>query len=100
MELTAFNTMLGKSLCTLLLKIKMPNCLGFHTERPQVSAGIKDLKVMKTTQSAFVNFVNDEYRSLPDMEDRIFCTVVYTKWDYSSIDGLNFDRAWSEANIL
>ena len=65
-----------------------------RNDKPKVSAGIKDLKVMKTTQSAFVNFVNDEYRSLPDMDDRIFCTIVYTRWDYTTIEGLNFDRAW------
>ncbi len=35
----------------------------------------RDLTVIKTTQSAFVNFVDDEYRTLPDAEDRIFSTI-------------------------
>ena len=35
----------------------------------------RDLTVIKTTQSAFVNFVADEYRTLPDAEDRIFSTI-------------------------
>lgn len=61
---------------------------------PHVSSGINDLKVLKTTQSAFVNFHKDEYRSLPDMEDRIFCTIVEAKWDYENLRGLNFDHAW------
>lgn len=39
---------------------------------PTVISGLNNLRVLKTTQSAFVNFVDDEYRSLPDMHDRIF----------------------------
>jgi urate oxidase len=30
--------------------------------QPVVSVGLKGLRVLKTTQSAFVNFVDDEYR--------------------------------------
>jgi urate oxidase len=33
-------------------------CAGF----PTIESGLKDLRVLKTTQSAFVNFVNDDYR--------------------------------------
>lgn len=62
---------------------------------PQLTAGLKDLKVMKTTQSGFVNFVKDEYRSLPDMDDRVFATIVSAEWKYGSLQGLDFDRAWS-----
>lgn len=39
---------------------------------PTIISGIKNLRVLKTTKSSFVNFVDDEYRSLPDQEDRIF----------------------------
>jgi urate oxidase len=61
---------------------------------PQVSAGLKDMKVLKTTQSAFKNFVQDKFTSLPEMEDRIFCTVVYSKWTYKHVRGLDFTQAW------
>lgn len=40
--------------------------------RPAVISGLKELRVLKTTRSSFVDFVDDEYRSLPDMEDRLF----------------------------
>ena len=43
---------------------------------PKVTAGLKGLRLLKTTKSGFVNFVNDGYRSLPDQEDRIVSTVV------------------------
>lgn len=39
---------------------------------PTIISGIKGMRMLKTTQSSFVNFVDDEYRTLPDMQDRIF----------------------------
>lgn len=54
------------------------------------------MRVLKTTQSAFVNFVNDEYRSLPDQHDRIFSTVVRSSWQYSTVTGVDFDYCWNK----
>lgn len=51
---------------------------------PVISAGLKDMKVLKTTQSAFRNFVRDDFRSLPDADDRVFCTVVKAEWTYNN----------------
>ncbi|KAL5012963.1 hypothetical protein ScPMuIL_011514 [Solemya velum] len=63
-------------------------------EKACVAAGIKDMKILKTTQSAFRNFVDDEYRTLPDVDDRFFSTIVYCRWTYNDVTGLDFDRAW------
>merc|ERR1712215_569727 len=63
---------------------------------PLVSAGLRNLRVLKTTQSAFVNFVSDEYRSLPDMSDRLFSTIVTADWTYSYVSSeLDFDKSFS-----
>lgn len=62
-------------------------------EQPSVEAGIKDLRVLKTTQSAFVNFVNDDYRALPDANDRVFSTIVFSRWIYSTTN-VNFCKTW------
>jgi urate oxidase len=62
---------------------------------PQVSAGIRGLTVIKTTQSAFVDFVRDEYRSLPDMKDRIFSTIVTADWGYNITRGFDFCATYS-----
>lgn len=64
--------------------------------KPTVISGMTDLRVLKTTQSAFVNFVNDEYRSLPDQHDRIFSTVVRSSWQYSTVTGVDFDYCWNK----
>ena len=68
--------------------------------RPRVTAGIRDLRVLKTTQSAFVNFVSDEYRTLPDMDDRVFSTIVTADWTYNTIRQLDFDLAFKTAKEI
>merc|ERR1719481_2321808 len=63
--------------------------------RPIVSSGIRNLKVLKTTQSAFVNFVDDEFRTLPDAKDRLFSTIVTADWTYNNVRSLDFDKAFA-----
>lgn len=36
-----------------------------------ISSGLSGLKVCKTTQSSFMNFVKDEYTTLPEVPDRV-----------------------------
>jgi urate oxidase len=47
-----------------------------------LSAGIANLLVLKTTNSAFKGFVSDRYRTLKDADDRIFATSVSATWDF------------------
>lgn len=49
---------------------------------PVVSGGIADLLLLKTTDSAFVDFIRDPYTTLPDTADRIFATAVRATWDF------------------
>lgn len=53
------------------------------------------MRVLKTTQSSFVNFVNDEFRSLPDQHERIFSTVVDCSWEYSYTNNVKFCQDWN-----
>lgn len=48
--------------------------------------------MLKTTKSSFENFHRDEFRSLPDAADRIFSTVVRTKWTYGGLQNVDFDK--------
>jgi len=70
-----------------------------------VSGGIRDLTVLKTTQSSFVDFVSDEYRTLGDNPDRVLSTTVTADWDYTdlsskwnketkSVGGMDFDEVF------
>lgn len=49
-----------------------------------ITGGVTDLMVLKTTRSAFKDFVTDRYRTLKDADDRIFATSVTASWDYNS----------------
>ncbi|KAK7873628.1 hypothetical protein R5R35_009316 [Gryllus longicercus] len=65
-----------------------------RNERPKVTGGLRDLRVLKTTQSAFTDFIQDEYRTLPDANDRIFSTIVTATWQYSTVNNVDFDGVW------
>ena len=49
-----------------------------------ITGGVTNLLVLKTTRSAFKNFVTDRYRTLKDADDRIFATSVTATWDYNT----------------
>ncbi|XP_072366452.1 uricase [Scyliorhinus torazame] len=66
-----------------------------QNEPPVVHAGLKDMKVLKSTQSGFEGFQKDRFTTLPEVKDRVFCTIVYAKWRYSTPRYANFDAAWN-----
>jgi urate oxidase len=48
----------------------------------KVKAGVADLIVLKTTRSAFEDFLHDEYTTLKDSRDRLLGTAVRAEWTY------------------
>ena len=64
------------------------------SDAPQVSAGLKGLRVLKTTNSAFIGFYKCEGTTLKDAEDRVLSTVVEAQWKYNNTHGLDFCGAW------
>ncbi|XP_062834162.1 uricase isoform X2 [Anolis carolinensis] len=66
---------------------------------PIVFSGIKDLKIMKTTQSGFQNFYKDKYTTLPERRDRILSVEMLIKWCYGVCpEGLDYDCIWRTAH--
>ena len=47
-----------------------------------VVAGVRDLAIMKTTGSGFVDYVQDEYTTLPPTTDRIMATRLCATWRF------------------
>ena len=43
------------------------------------------MAVIKTTESAFENFIRDEYTTLAEVDDRIFSTAVDLTYTYNPI---------------
>jgi len=64
---------------------------------PKVSGGLKEMRILKTTQSGFTGFCKDKYTILPESTDRSFCTKVYCRYEFDSTRGVDFDKCWNLA---
>lgn len=58
-----------------------------------VQAGIDGLAVLKTTQSAFENFLKDEYTTLKEDRNRILSTLIHATWTYRT-EEVEFAATW------
>lgn len=47
-----------------------------------ITAGIKDLLILKTTDSGFEHYIKDQYTTLKETSDRIFSTQCEVSWKY------------------
>lgn len=54
----------------------------------EVTSGIADLLILKTTDSGFENYIKDEYTTLKETSDRIFSTQCEVSWTYNSFNVL------------
>lgn len=48
-----------------------------------IVAGIRDLAIMKSTQSGFVDYIQDEFTTLPPTMDRILATRLEAAWTFA-----------------
>ncbi len=58
-----------------------------------VTAGVRDLVLMNTTDSEFHGFIVDEYTTLAPATDRILATAVDARWRYGAAP---VDAAWDD----
>jgi urate oxidase len=61
-----------------------------HADGAEVSAGLENVLVLKTTASGWTNFHRDQYTTLPDADDRILATSLSAEWAYADHQGLDF----------
>jgi urate oxidase len=52
------------------------------SEGTQISSGVTNLVLLKTTDSAFADFARDRFTTLPATTDRILATAVTASWRY------------------
>ena len=50
----------------------------------ETEGGIDGRRIMKSTGSAFEDFVHDRYTTLPDVADRFFATEMTARWTYAA----------------
>jgi urate oxidase len=61
----------------------------------QLVAGLKDLPILKTTQSAFTGFWRDQYTTLPEESDRLLGTNLSATWEYGAAEPVAYNEAWT-----
>jgi urate oxidase len=49
-----------------------------------ITSGIRDLQILKTSQSGFSGYMKDKYTTLPETDDRLLGTVLDADWTLSS----------------
>ncbi|OAI42655.1 hypothetical protein AYO41_03845 [Verrucomicrobia bacterium SCGC AG-212-E04] len=52
---------------------------------PRFTSGVDDVRVIKTTASAFSGFLQDAWTTLPETRDRIFSTLLKARWEYRAV---------------
>ena len=64
--------------------------------------GLKDLTVLKSTESGFVGYPRDKYTTLPETTDRILATDVAARWRYNpaSVPTLDFNKVYDDVKGL
>jgi urate oxidase len=60
-----------------------------------VISGITNLAVLKTTESEFWGYINDEYTTLAETHDRIFATLVTAQWRHTA--EVDWARSYADA---
>jgi urate oxidase len=58
-----------------------------------VEAGLDDLVILKSSDSAFEGYIKDAYTTLKETKDRIFATALRAKWLYEPRP-LNYNATW------
>ena len=66
-------------------------------------SGLKDLTVLKSTQSGFAGYPRDRYTTLPETTDRILATEVSARWRYrtgTDFASLDFNKGYEDIKAL
>ncbi|KAJ7785155.1 hypothetical protein DFH07DRAFT_864385 [Mycena maculata] len=68
-----------------IVKVEVDASAGKDKLVASVTAGISDLLVLKTTESAFTNFVRDKYTTLKEVDDRILSTSIDLTYTFAPV---------------
>ncbi|KAJ7110683.1 hypothetical protein C8R44DRAFT_262145 [Mycena epipterygia] len=68
-----------------IVKVEVDASQGKDKITASVTAGLADLLVLKTTESAFTNFVRDKYTTLKEVDDRILSTSIDLTYTFAPV---------------
>jgi urate oxidase len=72
---------------------KRTAALAATRQEKSLHAGIEDLVVLKTTDSAFENFLKDEYTTLKEDRNRVLATSIHASWLFKDLPA-EFNEMW------
>jgi urate oxidase len=64
-------------------------------QRVQVSGGLTDLVLLKSTGSEFHGFLTDEYTTLPETRDRVMATSLSARWRFGTVESIDWDGVFA-----
>jgi urate oxidase len=64
-----------------------------------IKAGLTGLTVLKSSRSAFENFLRDEYTTLKETRDRILASTITAQWSYNT-DADKFTELWKNIRSI
>jgi urate oxidase len=53
-------------------------------DQQQIESGLEGLLLLKTTNSAFRGYIQDQYTTLPETDDRLLATELTASWQYGT----------------
>ena len=71
-----------------------------YTPRQWVVSGLKDLVVLKSTGSEFKGFLQDEYTTLQETDDRILATSLVARWRYETTEGVDWNKSFDDIRTV
>lgn len=70
------------------------------TPRQWVVSGLKDLVLLKSTGSEFKGFLQDEYTTLQETDDRILATSLVARWRYETTEGVDWNKSFDDIRTV
>ncbi|MFZ1320094.1 MAG: urate oxidase [Ignavibacteria bacterium] len=70
-----------------------------NKDKVSIRSGLKDLLVLKTTNSGFEGYIKDKYTTLPETNDRVFSTSIKAEWKYNST-GIDYEKVSNEVRRI
>ncbi|XP_055921152.1 uricase-like [Eupeodes corollae] len=71
-----------------------------NDSEPLVMSGIEGLRIMKTAQAPFVGYVKAGLHTEGDQPDRVLCSDIFAKWQYGTLDKVDFTKNWHQIKEL
>jgi urate oxidase len=71
-----------------------------ESPRAWVVSGVKDLVVLKSTDSEFKGYLKDEYTTLQETDDRILATSLVARWRYETAEGVDWNKSFDDVRQI